>query len=481
MEPLRLWILVLGSLMFAETSWTRAIDPDQQLRPEDVELAEGYLRRFYNLNHRSRNRMPLRRIRSTPVMEEKVREMQNFFGLTGTGHLDPPTLNVMREPRCGVPDVDNFSFYPEKPKWRNHTITYMIAKYTPDLKREDVEKSFRSALKMWSDAAPLRFIRVNHGKADIVFSFARRTHGDFFPFDGPRGVLAHAFQPGEGIGGDVHFDEDEMWTAGRQGLSLKPCCNLFAVAAHELGHSLGLTHSKDPSAIMYPNYRHHSSTQYSLSKDDELGIQTLYGKPTKTLETQQVPKKCDPDFSFDAATMIGNDIVFFKNRYMWMRTTWATYWNRLREGHSSSYLPSISSHVDAAYDIPAKGVAYIFTGHKYWVVQRLKMKSRAGSIYEFGLPTRIRQVDAAVHISEYGKTVFFTGEFYYRYDEGKRRMDPGFPRLIQTDWPGIPRRVDAAFKLHGSIFLLSGIKSYQYDFKQKRVVKIISANSWLGC
>ena len=37
----------------------------------------------------------------------------------------------------------------------------------------------------------------------------------------------------------------------------------------------------------------------------------------------------------------------------------------------------------------------------------------------------------------------------FRYDEGKRRMDPGFPRLIQTDWPGIPRRVDAAFKLHG--------------------------------
>lgn len=28
-------------------------------------------------------------------------------------------------------------------------------------------------------------------------------------------------------------------------------------------------------------------------------------------------------------------------------------------------------------------------------------------------------------------------------------MDPGFPRLIRTDWPGIPRRVNAAFKLHG--------------------------------
>uniref|UniRef100_A0A3Q3FU24 Matrix metalloproteinase-20-like n=1 Tax=Labrus bergylta TaxID=56723 RepID=A0A3Q3FU24_9LABR len=208
----------------------------------------------------------VKRVRSTSAMEEKIREMQHFFGLKETGRLDRNTLDVMREPRCGFPDIENFSFYPGKPKWKNHTITYMIAKYTPDMKREDVEKSFSSAIKMWSDESPLRFIKVNHGKADIVFSFAVGTHGDFFPFDGPRGVLAHAFQPGEGMGGDVHFDEDETWTAG----------NLFAVAAHELGHSLGLTHSQDRSAIMYPNYRYQSNTQYSLSKDDALGIQALY-------------------------------------------------------------------------------------------------------------------------------------------------------------------------------------------------------------
>ncbi|XP_037533695.1 matrix metalloproteinase-20-like [Nematolebias whitei] len=258
--------------------------------------------------------------------------------------------------------------------------------------------------------------------------------------------------------------------------------SLFAVAAHELGHSLGLTHSTDPSAVMYPSYRQRSRTQYSLSADDVQGIQMLYGKPNKKVEFKpSTPKKCDPTFSFDAAAIIKHEIIFFNNRNMWMRTTKSTYWNQLREGAMSSYLPDVNLPVDAAYDIPARGVAFIFTGQKYWVVQQLKTKSRAGSIYEYGFPSRVRQVDAAVHVAETGKTIFFTGQFYYSFDEQSRQMDPGFPRLIQIDWPGVPRRVDAAFTLHRSIFLLSGTKSFQFDFKQKRVVKIIAGNSWLGC
>uniref|UniRef100_W5LZB1 Matrix metallopeptidase 7 n=1 Tax=Lepisosteus oculatus TaxID=7918 RepID=W5LZB1_LEPOC len=197
--------------------------------------------------------------------------MQRFFGLKVTGRVDRATLSIMKKPRCGVPEMADYSFFPGKPKWTKKRLTYRIVRYTADISKRQVDRTVKTALRLWSKVTPLKFIRINKGEADIMIKFASCRHGDDFPFDGPGGELAHAFAPGKGLLGDAHFDRDETWSLGQSGI------NLLLVAAHEFGHSLGLGHSQDKDALMYPTYSYRNTAGFQLSRDDIAGIQSLYG------------------------------------------------------------------------------------------------------------------------------------------------------------------------------------------------------------
>lgn len=50
------------------------------------------------------------------------------------------------------------------------------------------------------------------------------------------------------------------------------------VLAHEIGHTLGLTHSPAPQALMAPYYKK-LGRDALLSWDDVLAVQSLYGEP----------------------------------------------------------------------------------------------------------------------------------------------------------------------------------------------------------
>lgn len=228
----------------------------------DLDIVQTYLNKFF----------PLLEKHPAVSLEERIKEMQKFFHLTITGKLNAETKTIMQQPRCGIPDVANYQTFYGSPRWNKKYLTYKIVNYTPDLPREYVDDAIRRALMVWSNVTPLRFKRVTSGQADIMIKFARRAHGDGYPFDGRGGTLAHAFQPGEGLGGDAHFDDDERWSKYNQGV------NLFLVAAHEFGHSLGLAHSNVRGALMYPLYSYVNPETFTLHWDDRRGIQKLYGR-----------------------------------------------------------------------------------------------------------------------------------------------------------------------------------------------------------
>ncbi|XP_029458280.1 matrix metalloproteinase-20-like [Rhinatrema bivittatum] len=442
----------------------------QSITQQDVSFAEKYLQQFYSMD----GILPHRRKRNTGAFQSRIRKLQDFFGLNVTGSLNPETLALMKEPRCGVPDVKNYEFYANKSKWMWNTITYRLLNYTSKLTPRQVDDAIQMSVKVWSDVTPLNFVKTDSADADIVITFATKDHGDFFPFDGPRGILGHAYEPGEGIGGDVHLDEEEFWTMGY----VKKGYDLFNVAAHELGHALGLGHSRDPNALMYPKYKFYQPEGYQLSPDDLKGIQSLYGPRTRHMATVTIPQKCDPSLSFDATTTIGSGVLFIKDGYMWLRKFFAA---ENMEGFLQSYFPKLPTNINAAYEIPERRMMYLFTGTAYWSINTLTMEMSSSSIYDFGFPSTVIHIDAAVYFKRKKATLFFVGEEYWSYNEIFSVMETGYPKKIEDDFPGINNKVNATLELEGFICIFAGSQAYVYNYEEKIIMSSMTANAWLGC
>lgn len=203
------------------------------------------------------------------VIEKALVSFQRRYRLPADGTLNEPTRALMKAPRCQVPDRagdGSSSFVPSGSVWGHRNLTYSFGSYTPDLSVGTVQSLVGGAFSSWASAAGstagLSFSHVGWG-GDIDINF--------YAYDGTFSVLAYAYYP---TNGDIVFDEHEVWVDGAPVGAWD--IDLGTVAVHEIGHSMGLDHSADGSAVMAPYYY---GPKRALASDDIAGIRWLYGTP----------------------------------------------------------------------------------------------------------------------------------------------------------------------------------------------------------
>jgi hypothetical protein len=170
------------------------------------------------------------------------------------------------------------------------TLTYYIDGYLRTMPNDVQDRIIQNAFDKWSAHVPIFFKRIMDKdeipNVNIMIGVGR---GSAMNFDGSGGTLAWAQMPeGDNTQLRTRFDLDELFIANPKQRGVL----LLNVAVHEVGHILGLGHSKKNGAIMAPSY---SAMISEPQEDDDIPlVQNIYPGGPAILPVPPIPTPGTP-------------------------------------------------------------------------------------------------------------------------------------------------------------------------------------------
>ncbi|NWI99697.1 MMP23 protein, partial [Crypturellus undulatus] len=167
-----------------------------------------------------------------------------------------------------------YTITPGHLKWDHFNLTYKILSFPRNLiNASETRKGLAAAFRMWSEVSPFSFREVpRHVDSDLKI-------GERWAAARARGCSVRQLQS------DLRVQDLEWESFRAADASPTYCFSIFLpgvwltdlvhVAAHEIGHALGLMHSLNPNALMHINAT--LTGKKTISQDEVWGIHRLYG------------------------------------------------------------------------------------------------------------------------------------------------------------------------------------------------------------
>lgn len=353
---------------------------------------------------------------------------QEFYNLPTDGELNNETVNLMLKPRCGNADIIS-DFQVSVYKWKKPVVSWHYY-----LANHQLLHLTKKAFTVWEQSSGIRF-EHNRMNPDILISNKRRKHMMQKQtwqcpnsFDGKSGTLAHGYFPDQiNSVREIHIDEEEAWFYLTTNNVPPGQTSLYATLIHEIGHTLGISHSSDQDAVMFAYYNGKSE----LSADDILAIQNLYGKPQNISPTTT---SLVPDATIASPVSTPSSLPEIGET-------------------TTDQLPIDASQIDLCHFeninifLIANKRLYISYQKWLWIInmgETTYPKSLVITDWLTFLPRNFSKV-SAVYQRPSGEIVMLIDSFVYMFHLTNLRLIPGYPRLIQSAFSISPSNLHTMF------------------------------------